>query len=212
MDDTSQGLPSVAELPEQMKQLLDSDNTGMMSHLRDKAAEAAAATQVLHVLQQQEAQAVVKSAELAASSLAAERRLAEAVRAEAQAAGVLLEVEQAAKVGSHSRSSNGRSSNSRGRGDTAVMSQLETARKQLEESAAARAAAQAQLQELKSALAREQKQVRPYGYMLHVPFGPYHMCRRRTCMQVVHLFVLVFVARVSRGPNACHAARLVTCG
>jgi hypothetical protein len=167
-DDAGQGLPSVAELPEQMKQLLDSDNTGMMSHLHNKAAEAAAATQVLHVLQQQEAHAVVKSAELAASSLAAERRLAEAVRAEAQAAGVLLEVEQAAKVGAHSRSSNDRSSNGGGRVTKAVVSQLETARRQLEESAAARAAAQAELQELKSALTREQKQVR-----VQVLFSPW---------------------------------------
>jgi hypothetical protein len=44
-------------------------------------------SQVLHVLQQQEAEAAVKSAELAASSFSAEKRLAHAVRAEAQAAG-----------------------------------------------------------------------------------------------------------------------------
>jgi hypothetical protein len=69
----------------------------VLQQLQEKAAEAAAAAQALHVLQQQDAEAAVKSAELAASSLEAERKVAEAMRNEAAAAQQLLEVERAAK-------------------------------------------------------------------------------------------------------------------
>lgn len=98
LDDLGGALPSVSELPRQLSALLSSDSdSGMSSHLHVKAAQAAAATQVLHALQQQEAQAAVKSAELAASSLEVEKRLAVAVRSEAEAAQQLLSVEQAAR-------------------------------------------------------------------------------------------------------------------
>jgi hypothetical protein len=157
------GLPTVAELPAQLSQLLDSSDDGdMMSHLHSRAAEAAAATQVLHALQQQEAEAAVKSAELAASSLAAERKLAAAVKSEATAAGRLLQAEHAATTGDRAVSTSWGS-----RVDVATKQQLEAARQQLEESVAARAAAQAELQELKAALTKEQKQVR--GAAVAVP-------------------------------------------
>lgn len=44
------GLPSVSELPSQLSQMLASDQGGMMSHLHDKAAQAAATTQVRRLL------------------------------------------------------------------------------------------------------------------------------------------------------------------
>jgi hypothetical protein len=69
----------------------------VLQQLQLKAAEAAAAAHALHALQQQDAEAAVKSAELAASSLEAERKVAEAMRNEAAAAQQLLEVERAAK-------------------------------------------------------------------------------------------------------------------
>jgi hypothetical protein len=69
----------------------------VLQQLQLKAAEAAAAAHALHALQQQDAAAAVKSAELAASSLEAERKVAEAMRSEAAAAQQLLEVERAAK-------------------------------------------------------------------------------------------------------------------
>jgi hypothetical protein len=155
------GLPSVSELPGQLSQLLASDNGSMISHLHSKAAEAAAATQVLHVLQQQEAEAAVKSAELAANSLAAEKKLVQAVRSEATAAGRLLQVEHAAMAAAESdRRSSSSSGGGGGRVDVGMRQELEAARRQLEESVAARTAAQTELQALKDALAQEQKQVR----------------------------------------------------
>lgn len=151
------GLPSVAELPAQLSQLLASDEGGMMSHLHSKAAEAAAATQVLHALQQQEAQAAVKSAELAASSLAAEKKLAAAVQTEATAAGRVLQAEHAVQTAAVANGRNGNGHDARVY--AAVQRQLQAARQQLDESVAARTAAQNELRELKVALTREQKQV-----------------------------------------------------
>jgi len=155
-------LPQASELPAHLSQLLASDSTGVMGHLQHKAVEAAAATQVLHMLQQQDADVAVKSAELAASSLAAEKKLAEAVRCEAQAAGQLLQLEQAAKAPagsiSISRNSSSRSQALKLAGK-AMQQQLSAARRQLEETTTARAAAQAEVEDLKAALLQEQSQV-----------------------------------------------------
>lgn len=157
-------LPQASELPAHLSQLLASDSTGVMGHLQHKAVEAAAATQVLHMLQQQDADVAVKSAELAASSLTAEKKLAEAVKVEAQAAGQLLQLEQAANVPA-GRISPSRNSSSRSQAlklaGKAMQQQLSAARKQLEETTTARAAAQAEVEGLKAALLQEQSQVGP---------------------------------------------------
>lgn len=156
-------------LPAHLSELLLSDSQGgsLAQHLHRKAAEAAAATQVLHVLQEQEAEVAVKSAELAASSLAAEQRLAEAVKGEAQAVGQLLEVQQASTAAA---AVEGRKKAVSRRGSsksealklatTAMQEQLADARVQVEEAVAARAAAQQEVEGLKAALQQEQNQVR----------------------------------------------------
>lgn len=104
----SEPLPLPSELPHHMAQLLTEQHQGFgtngssnsptaMQRLQQKAAEAASTAQALHSLQQQDADTAVRAAELAASSIEAERRVAEAMRGEALAAQQLLEVERAAK-------------------------------------------------------------------------------------------------------------------
>lgn len=168
--------------------MLASDQGGMMSHLHDKAAQAAAATQVLHVLQQQDTEAAVKSAELAARSITAEVKHAEAVRAEAHAAGRLLEVQASAQAQAGGRGGSTTISGSRGRADVATRQQLETVRRQMEEAVAARSEAQAELQGLRAALTREQKQVGAGG---------------RLCSAGVLLRIAVYNLGGGRVPNQC---------
>lgn len=154
-----------------------------MSHLHSKAAEAAAASQVLHALQQQEADAAVKSAELAVCSLSAERRLAQAVESEAYAAGRLLQIEHAAvsNAGSPRDGRHGQQAQL----DARLQQKLREARQQLEASVAARAAVQTEVQGLKTALAKEQKQVRRGGV------GG-HMKPRCVCWSAVEMLYYLF--------------------
>lgn len=194
----SESLPSVSELPGHIAQLLTQQrqpssgstdgrsSPAVMQQLQQKAAEASAAAQALYSLQQQDADAAVKAAELAASSIEAERRVAEAMRSEALAAQQLLQVERAAKEAAEAdaqqlsaeltqlkqqlalqhkgwgpRRSSGSDSGSKGGGVSMAFLQkpLAEAHERLTAATELRSAAEAELRKISNALLHEQHQV-----------------------------------------------------
>lgn len=190
-------LPLASELPQHMAQMMEkkpaavgagsnSSSSIAMQQLQAKAAEAAAAAQSLHSLQQRDADTAVKAAELAASSIEAERRVAEAMRSEALAAQYLLEVERSSKEAAEANveqlsveverlrsqlesqqsswrhadsddSSIIRSSNSMGM--AVLQKQLSEAHARLTSATQMRSKAEAELREITCALMHEQHQV-----------------------------------------------------